>query len=68
MVEVLRGRLADPVLADIGRRITVESDPGLAADTCVMVTKYGHVELGIDAQLRALRDALRRTGPGETAP
>lgn len=67
MVEVLRGRLADPALADIGRRVTVESDPGLAADTCVMVTKYGHVELGIDAQLRALRDALRRTGPGETA-
>ena len=68
MVETLRARLADPVLADIGRRVTVESDPGLAADTCVMVTKFGHVELGIDAQLRALRDALRRTGPGETAP
>ncbi|MGK9168726.1 type III secretion system stator protein SctL [Inquilinus limosus] len=67
MVEALRGRLADPPLADIGRRVTVESDPGLAADTCVMVTKYGHVELGIDAQLRALREALRRTGPGETA-
>lgn len=68
MVEALRGRLADPALADIGRRITVESDPGLATDTCVMVTRYGHVELGIDAQLRALRDALRRTRPGETAP
>jgi len=67
MVEVLRTRLAEPALADIGRRVTVESDPGLAGDTCVMVTKYGHVELGIDAQLRALRDALRRAGPGETA-
>ena len=69
LVAALRERLADPAweLGDIARRVTVESDPGLADDTCVMVTKYGHVELGIDAQLRALRNALRGTGPGEAA-
>ncbi|MGO4723638.1 MULTISPECIES: type III secretion system stator protein SctL [unclassified Inquilinus] len=70
LVAALRDRLADPAqdLGDIARRVTVESDPGLAGDTCVMVTRYGHVELGIDAQLRALRDGLRRAGPGEAAP
>lgn len=70
MMAALRDRLADPAagLAEISRRITVESDPGLAPDTCVMVTKYGHVELSIDAQLRALREALRRAGDSEAAP
>jgi type III secretion protein L len=40
-------------------RIEVEADPKLAAESCVLVTDQGFVELGLDAQLAALRRGIR---------
>ncbi|MGQ4274901.1 type III secretion system stator protein SctL [Terrihabitans sp. B22-R8] len=35
--------------------VQVEADPALAPDQCVMWSEYGNIDLGVEAQMRALR-------------
>lgn len=47
------------LLAEMGdETVRLEPDPGLAEGCCVFSSELGDVELGVEAQLRALRAAL----------
>jgi type III secretion protein L len=54
----LRRALSVGDRADGGPVVRVDADPGLSPSTCVMQSEFGNVELGIEAQLRALREGL----------
>ncbi|TIT38757.1 MAG: HrpE/YscL family type III secretion apparatus protein, partial [Mesorhizobium sp.] len=36
-------------------RVRIEPDPPLSPQRCVLWSEYGNVDLGLDAQMRALR-------------
>ena len=51
-----------------GEAIRLEPDPGLADGRCVLSSELGDVELGIEAQLRALRQGLLAGWAGRNEP
>ena len=63
-VEPLRALLAETG----GEAIRLEPDPGLAEGRCVFSSELGDVELGVEAQLRALRQGLRAGWAGGGEP
>ncbi|KYK44251.1 nodulation protein NolV [Bradyrhizobium liaoningense] len=47
-------------------KVKIEADPALSADQCVVWSEFGNVDLGLDAQLRALRLGFGLSQEGET--
>jgi type III secretion protein L len=56
--EILRQALADPGRFAGASTLRVEADPALASGACVLESEFGNVDLGIEAQLKALREGL----------
>ncbi len=56
------------LLAETGGTVRLEPDPGLADGCCVFSSELGDVELGVEAQLRALRNGLAAGWNGSAAP
>lgn len=50
--------LVGAVRAQMGSGVGVEGDPGLAAGRCVIASPLSSVEVGLDAQLDAIRAAM----------
>lgn len=63
---VLRGALAD--LGDGAPMFQIEIDPTLDAGQCVLWSEFGNVELGLEAQIRALRQGLLLDKHADRAP
>lgn len=57
--EAVRGALGDLG----GRALLIEADPSLAPGECCLRSAVGSVELGVEAQLRALRAGLSGAAP-----
>lgn len=64
IIDQLRCQIAESFDDSVRHLITVEADPKLQVGECRMASDVGFVELGVDAQLRAmhqgLRDSLKR--------
>jgi type III secretion protein L len=56
--EDLRRSLGDLNPLNGALLVRVEADPGLTSGSCVLQSEFGNVELGIEAQMRALREGL----------
>lgn len=59
MIDQLQAQIAESFDDESRQLITIEADPKLAVGECRAATDVGFVELGIDAQLRALHQGLR---------
>jgi type III secretion protein L len=59
-VEAMRDALGDAAASPL----RIEPDPALAPGECCLRSAVGSVELGIEAQLRALRAGLATAAPG----
>ncbi len=65
LAEAVRAQLADCLAGGPGQPVVaVEPDPGLQGGACVLASELGFVELGLDAQLQALRTGLARATSG----
>lgn len=64
MADELRAQISESFEQGVHHLITVEADPRLESDACRLASEVGFVDLGIEAQLRAihrgLRDGLKR--------
>lgn len=59
IIDQLRYQIAESFDEVARQLITIEADPNLAVGDCRIATSVGFVDLGIDAQLRALHQGLR---------
>ena len=59
IVDQLRLQISESFDDSIRHLVTVESDPKLDVGNCRMASEIGFVELGVDAQLKALHDGMR---------
>jgi type III secretion protein L len=58
LADRLRASLADLARGSDAPRVRVHADPALASGTCVLHSEFGNVELGIEAQLKALKEGI----------
>ncbi|CCD87187.1 Nodulation protein nolV [Bradyrhizobium sp. ORS 285] len=54
-VDLLAGEFSDYDGLEGRPKVKIEVDPALSADQCVLWSEFGNVDLGLAAQLRALR-------------
>lgn len=59
MIDRLCSKIDESVGEGVRHLITVEADPKLEVGDCRLASEVGFVELGIEAQLRALHQGLR---------
>lgn len=69
MVEAIRDNLDEHIASGVRHLLTVEPDARLKRGDCRLASEFGFVDLGIEAQLRAihlgLRDGLNRHAEGD---
>ena len=61
IVDQLRLQLDQSFDDSVRHLVTVEADPKLDVGECRMATDVGFVELGVEAQLRALHEGMRQS-------